>query len=260
MIASHVRTSTGKYMPQDLVWYATNEAMVSNIPLEKIGITKQWVVNEDYKKLKTNHNIHIESTNIVRVINAADQNKLTQWIKGLGNAQYADFIKLVIPFANDITKQVYRSNLGNVYSWQQLSSIDNVYFTYREEDKQFFAIFPKVEYVTASFSSINSYSQQMYWSCIYEKLNYNIKFFADDAAGQNCACALLKGMCAYNSNLFEGKVKEIALLKNVRGERIAFRQLFTERPLDTILYDEFVAQQPLPTNAQKDWFANKKQL
>ena len=260
VIASHVRTSTGKYMSKDLVWHATNEAMVSNIPLEKMGIARHWVVNEDYKKLKTNHNIHIEPTNIVRVINAADQNKLTQWIKGLSTAQYADFIKLVIPFAKDITKQVYRSNLGNVYAWEELCSTSNVYFTYREEDKHHFAIYPKVEYVAELFSNINNYTEQEYWNCIYEKVNYHTKFFAEDVAGQNCACALLKGMCACNSNAFLEKVKEIALLKNVHGERIAFRQLFTDRPQDTILFDEFVAQQPIPTNAQKDWFANKKQL
>ena len=262
VISLYIRTSTSKFMSKEFIWHAKSNEMVSKIPLDKIGISKHWILDDDYKKLKNNHKINVESVNIVHVINEADQKKLISWIKNLSNTQYVDFIKLVLPYAKeiDIQKQVFRSNFGNVFSWEDLNSINNVYFPFREIDKQYFAIYPKVEYISETFFLVRNYSESDFWAIVYEKVNHNIKFFSEEFGGQSCACALLKAMCVFNKNVYFDKIRNIALLSNVRGERLAFRQMFITRPEDTILFDSFVVRQPIPTYVSEDWFESRSQL
>lgn len=257
LVASHVRTSDGKFMHNSLIWHALNEAMVSIIPLEKIGISKHWVIKEDYKKLKENHNISITPVGIPQVINEANQSNLTAWIKSLSNVKYLEFVNLVIPSAKVISRQVFRSNQDNVYSWGDLCSNKNVFFIYKESDKHYFAISNKIEYIPTTFLSVKDYSELEYWNTVLAKIKDNITFFSDDTGKQNFACSLLKAMCTFNYMFYTEKVRDIALLKNVHGDRVAFRHLFTERPQDTILFDEFVVQQIIPSAAQKEWFESK---
>lgn len=261
LLYSNVLNTEGSYAGKDKSYY--NQELTTLIPLAKIGVPgRYWISKEVRDKLRDHHGIQIASRTISQILNESTQRNLSQWILSLDASTYTLFHKEVCKDVQNIERQVFRSNLQHVFSWNELNSGQNIYFLWDTTEKGDFDLFPKTEYIV---ERIDTLSQSDYWDLLFEKLQMNVESFAKEDAGKECVCGLLvkyeRAMLALNRTEDAKKIKGFALLTNMHGDRVSFRNLILVRPTaNTVLFDSFVLKGYCPNSLPKTWCVGKNSL
>lgn len=244
-----VLTSTGEYEnKKDVRFFAENY----DVSLEKIGITKYKWIDESIKKDLHRHKVDVEMIDFSFLLSDANPVKLTEWIKSLSVNSYAEFHKLSDGHKTDsrvLNSKVFRSNKGNLYSYEELKSTANIYFPFENGMR-----FGECEYITEKLSGIELTT---YLAILFEKIKANIASFRlSDSTKDDCANLLL--WIATQNDYYTSRIKsEIYLLQNWHEEFESFENLMTDRPQGTILFDNYSVKGYVP-NAVKtgNWLLN----
>lgn len=261
-LREHVRTVSGEYLPLNQVRYKTYR---SDIPLADIGVTAYQLADEEcYESLKR-HDLKPKNLSLKELLLDSDKDKRVQWIKILSREQYKLFQKEVDSCVLDGTQLrnylLYRSNAGNVYSYNDLCSDICVFYSYADDAE---ISFGNVEHI---IYRINGHADINFSKNLIRKIQSNIDFFRTDSQYRDVACDILAWISAwldksYCSSSDTNEVRKIirekvALFANMRGEYLPFNELLLERPQGTTLYDMFCVSGRVPDNAKK-WFVDKQ--
>ena len=261
LLESYVLNTEGSYAGKGNSCY--NPTLSALIPLTEIGVSgKHWVSKDVRDKLQSNHGIMVESRSISQILNISTQRNLTNWVLSLSASTYAIFHKEVCKELEKIDRQIFLSNHKHIYSWKELNSGLNIYFLSDSAEKGDFDIFPTAEYVVEKVPALSTAD---YWTLVFEKLHRNVDSFAKEDAGKELVCGLLvkykKAMESLNRASDADKVRSFALLTNMHGDRVSFRNLLLSRPdPDSVLFDSFVLKGYCPNNLPKVWCVGKKSL
>ena len=233
-----VLTSTGKYEKKENVRSFTEDFQ---IPLEEIGITKYKQIDKSIKADLHRHKVDAEAISFTTLLADADNEKLSAWIKSLSTNDYKDFIKLCDKHKAEVgveNRKLFRSNLGNLYSYNELKSTSNIYYPFEEGMK-----FGECEHINDILSNteISSYCEQL-----FGKIKANIQSFRLTDSAKDDAANLLAWIEKEDS-VYTTKIRhEIFLLQNWHGEYDCFMNLLTDRPTDTIFFDNYIAKGYVP--------------
>lgn len=233
-----VLTSTGEYENQSNVREFEEDLQ---IPLNEIGITKYKWISPNIAKELHRHKISPEKIGFSTLINDAESNMLSAWIKSLSAGDYENFFKLLDSHKTEsdiINIKLFRTNKRNLYSYNELKSTVNVYYPYEENMK-----FGDCEHINEILSDIDesSYRQQL-----LDKIKTNIESFRLNDSTIDDAANLLAWI-GKDNEYYTKKIKhDILLLQNWHDEYISFDNLLSERPNGTILFDNYTVKGYVP--------------
>lgn len=233
-----VLTSTGEYEHQSNVREFEEDLQ---IPLNEIGITKYKWISPNIAKELHRHKISPEKIGFSTLINDAESNMLSAWIKSLSAGDYENFFKLLDSHKTEsdiINIKLFRTNKRNLYSYNELKSTVNVYYPYEENMK-----FGDCEHINEILSDIdeNSYRQQL-----LDKIKTNIESFRLNDSTIDDAANLLAWIGKDNEYYTKKIRHDIPLLQNWYEEYVSFDDLLSERPKDTILFDNYTVKGYVP--------------
>jgi hypothetical protein len=245
----YVLTNTGVYNSVNDVRYFTDDYV---IPLDRIGVTKYKFVDKSIKSNLSRHKVNIEAVDLATVLADSDSNKLEQWIKSLSPIEYAEFHKLIDTHKEEdgiFDVNLFRSNKGELYSFDELQDDIHIYYPYEEGMK-----FGECEHITEVLTNLDL---GKYAGILFEKIKKNISSFRLTDSTKDDAANLLAWIVK-NVPTFENKVKtDIELLQNWHGEYVNFENLLSKRPDDTILFDNYCAKGYVPEAVnENNWLLN----
>ena len=241
-----VLTSTGEYEKKEDVRYFAEEF---KIPLKEIGISKYKWIDQDIKKDLHRHKVDVEPINFSTLLSDADTTQLSAWIKSLSSNDYKDFSKLCDSHKTEtgvIDNKLFRSNKGNLYSYNELRGTTHIYYPFEEGMK-----FGECEHINEILTNIEitNYRQQL-----FDKIKNNIDSFRISDSTKDDAANLLAWVEKDNT-YYTPKIRhDIYLLQNWHGEYDSFENLLVDRPEDTIFFDNYIAKGHVPEAVKaKNW-------
>ena len=244
-----VLTSTGEYEKREDVRSFAEEY---KIPLKDIGISKYKWIDDTIKKDLHRHKVDVEVIDFSTLLSDADPAKLAAWIKSLSIHDYKDFNEVCDSHKAESgvqSNKIFRSNMGNLYSYNELRSAANIYYPYEEGMK-----FGECEHISEILSDVDVSS---YVSNLFEKIKTNIESFRLTDSTKDDAANLLEWI-ATKSEYYGAKIRsEIYLLQNWHDNYDSFENILSERPNDTILFDNYCVKGYVPEAVKKNgWLLN----
>ena len=244
-----VLTSTGEYEKKEDVRSFAEEY---KIPLKDIGISKYKWIDDTIKKDLHRHKVDVEVIDFSTLLSDADPAKLAAWIKSLSIHDYKDFNEVCDSHKAESgvqSNKIFRSNMGNLYSYNELRSAANIYYPYEEGMK-----FGECEHISEILSDVDVSS---YVSNLFEKIKTNIESFRLTDSTKDDAANLLEWI-ATKSEYYGAKIRsEIYLLQNWHDNYDSFENILSERPNDTILFDNYCVKGYVPEAVKKNgWLLN----
>lgn len=236
----HVLTTTGEYVEEGKIREFMDDYP---IPLEGIGVTEfKWVdpgVRDDLER----HGISVKKIDFSTLLGYADPMRLEAWIRSLREEEYKEFHKMCDKYKEKSRRhKLFRSNLGNIYSYDELRSRANIYYPMEEGMS-----FGECEHITQVVNEVKS----DYLSILYGKIEQNIVFFRQSDSLKEDAANLLAWIVEKDKRQ-AASVKKIALLPNRHGEYVTFSNLLASRPTGTTLFDNYVVRGYTPP-AVRGW-------
>lgn len=244
-----VLTSTGEYEKKEDVRSFAEEY---KIPLKDIGISKYKWIDDTIKKDLHRHKVDVEVIDFSTLLSDADPAKLAAWIKSLSIHDYKDFNEVCDSHKAESgvqSNKIFRSNMGNLYSYNELRSAANIYYPYEEGMK-----FGECEHISEILSDVDVSS---YVSNLFEKIKTNIESFRLTDSTKDDAANLLEWI-ATKSEYYGAKIRsEIYLLQNWHDNFDSFENILSERPNDTMLFDNYCVKGYVPEAVKKNgWLLN----
>ncbi len=245
----YVLTVSGDYEKIENVRFLAEDYKV---PLKEIGITKYQWIDHSIRKDLNRHKIGVERIDFPTLLSDAEPLKLAEWIKGLSAKDYSEFNKLCDAHKNERGVQgvkIFRSNKGNLFSYNDLNSNANIYYPLEERMK-----FGECEHIDEILSDIN---QQGYIAYLFDKIRTNIASFRQSDSTKEDAANLLAWIVAKEQS-YTYKIKtEIFLLQDWHDSYKPFNSLLEERPKDTILFDKYRVKGFVPEAVRENsWLLN----
>ena len=244
-----VLTSTGEYEKKEDVRSFAEEY---KIPLKEIGISKYKWIDDTIKKDLHRHKVDVEIIDFSTLLSDADPAKLAAWIKSLSIHDYNDFTEVCDSHKAESGVQgnkIFRSNKGNLYSYNELRSAANVYYPYEEGMK-----FGECEHINEILSDVDVSS---YIANLFEKIKTNIESFRLSDSTKDDAANLLEWIATKNESYVARIRSEILLLENWHGNYDSFENILSERPTDTIFFDNYCVKGYVPEAVKKNsWLLN----
>ena len=244
-----VLTSTGEYERKENVRSFAEEY---KIPLKEIGISKYKWIDDNIKKDLHRHKVDVEVIDFSTLLSDADSTKLAAWIKSLSTHDYKDFNELCDSHKTESGVQdnkIFRSNKGTLYSYNELKSAANIYYPYEEGMK-----FGECEHISEILSDVDVSS---YVSNLFEKIKTNIESFRLTDSAKDDAANLLAWI-ATKSEFYVSRIRsEILLLQNWHDTYDSFENILSERPNDTMLFDNYCVKGYVPEAVKTNsWLLN----
>ena len=244
-----VLTSTGEYERKENVRSFAEEY---KIPLKEIGISKYKWIDDNIKKDLHRHKVDAEVIDFSTLLSDADSTKLAAWIKSLSTHDYKDFIELCDSHKAESGVQdnkIFRSNKGTLYSYNELKSAANIYYPYEEGMK-----FGECEHIKELLSDVDLSS---YIANLFEKIKTNIESFRKSDSAKDDAANLLAWI-ATKSEFYVSRIRsEILLLQNWHDTYDSFENILSERPNDTMLFDNYCVKGYVPEAVKTNsWLLN----
>lgn len=244
-----VLTSTGEYEKKEDVRSFAEEY---KIPLKDIGISKYKWIDDTIKKDLHRHKVDVEVIDFSTLLSDADPAKLAAWIKSLSIHDYKDFNEVCDSHKAESgvqSNKIFRSNMGNLYSYNELRSAANIYYPYEEGMK-----FGECEHISEILSDVDVSS---YVSNLFEKIKTNIESFRLTDSTKDDAANLLEWI-ATKSEYYGAKIRsEIYLLQNWHDNYDSFENILSERPNDTMLFDNYCVKGYVPEAVKTNsWLLN----
>ena len=244
-----VLTSTGEYEKKENVRSFSEDY---NVPLNEIGISKYKWIDDSIKKDLHRHKVDVETINFSTILSDADSDKLVAWIKSLSEKEYVEFNKLSDSHKTENLvqeKKIFRTNKGNLYSFNELKSTANVYYPFEDGMK-----FGECEHIHEVLTNIDV---NTYLSNLFDKIKTNIASFRMSDSTKDDAANLLAWIESKNE-YYSSKIKsEICLLQDWHDAFISFDKLMVERPKDTILFDNYCVKGYIPEAVKtSNWLLN----
>lgn len=244
-----VLTSTGEYERKENVRSFAEEYKV---PLKEIGISKYKWIDDTIKKDLHRHKVDVDVIDFSTLLSDADSTKLAAWVKSLTIHDYKDFNELCDSHKTESGVQdnkIFRSNKGNLYSYNELKSAANIYYPYEEGMK-----FGECEHINEILSNVDMTS---YIVNLFEKIKTNIESFRLSDSTKDDAANLLEWI-ATKSEYYISRIRgEILLLQNWHGIYDSFENILSERPNDTMLFDNYCVKGYVPEAVKKNsWLLN----
>lgn len=100
------------------------------VPLKEIGINQYKWIDSSIKKDLHRHKVDVDTIDFSTLLSDADSTKLIAWIKSLSAKEYNDFTKVSDSHKNEsgvLNNKIFRSNKGNLYSYNELKSTASIY-------------------------------------------------------------------------------------------------------------------------------------
>ena len=244
-----VLTSTGEYERKENVRSFAEEY---KIPLKEIGISKYKWIDDNIKKDLHRHKVDAEVIDFSTLLSDADSTKLAAWIKSLSTHDYKDFNELCDSHKVESGVQdnkIFRSNKGTLYSYNELKSAANIYYPYEEGMK-----FGECEHINEILSDVDLSS---YIANLFEKIKTNIDSFRKSDSAKDDVANLLAWI-ATKSEFYVSRIRsEILLLQNWHDTYDSFENILSERPNDTILFDNYCVKGYVPEAVKTNsWLLN----
>ena len=244
-----VLTSTGEYERKENVRSFAEEY---KIPLKEIGISKYKWIDDNIKKDLHRHKVDAEVIDFSTLLSDADSTKLAAWIKSLSTHDYKDFIELCDSHKAESGVQdnkIFRSNKGTLYSYNELKSAANIYYPYEEGMK-----FGECEHISELLSDVDLSS---YIANLFEKIKTNIESFRKSDSAKDDAANMLAWI-ATKSEFYVSRIRsEILLLQNWHDTYDSFENILSERPNDTMLFDNYCVKGYVPEAVKTNsWLLN----
>lgn len=244
-----VLTSTGEYERKENVRSFAEEY---KIPLKEIGISKYKWIDDNIKKDLHRHKVDVEVIDFSTLLSDADSTKLAAWIKSLSTHDYKDFNELCDSHKTESGVQdnkIFRSNKGTLYSYNELKSAANIYYPYEEGMK-----FGECEHINEILSDVDISS---YIANLFEKIKTNIESFRKSDSAKDDAANLLAWI-ATKSEFYVSRIRsEILLLQNWHDTYDSFENILSERPNDTMLFDNYCVKGYVPEAVKTNsWLLN----
>ena len=244
-----VLTSTGEYERKENVRSFAEEY---KIPLKEIGISKYKWIDDNIKKDLHRHKVDAEVIDFSTLLSDADSTKLAAWIKSLSTHDYKDFNELCDSHKAESGVQdnkIFRSNKGSLYSYNELKSAANIYYPYEEGMK-----FGECEHINEILSDVDMSS---YIANLFEKIKTNIESFRKSDSAKDDAANLLAWI-ATKSEFYVSRIRsEIFLLQNWHDTYDSFENILSERPNDTMLFDNYCVKGYVPEAVKTNsWLLN----
>lgn len=244
-----VLTSTGEYERKENVRSFAEEY---KIPLKEIGISKYKWIDDIIKKDLHRHKVDAEVIEFSTLLSDADSTKLAAWIKSLSTHDYKDFNELCDSHKAESGVQdnkIFRSNKGTLYSYNELKSTANIYYPYEEGMK-----FGESEHINEILSDVDMSS---YIANLFEKIKTNIESFRKSDSAKDDAANLLAWI-ATKSEFYVSRIRsEILLLQNWHDTYDSFENILSERPNDTMLFDNYCVKGYVPEAVKTNsWLLN----
>ena len=244
-----VLTSTGEYEKKENVRSFEEDYQV---PLKEIGINKYKWIDSSIKKDLHRHKVDVDTIDFSTLLSDADSTKLITWIKSLSAKEYNDFTKVSDSHKNEsgvLNNKIFRSNKGNIYSYNELKSTANIYYPFEDGMK-----FGECEHINETLSDID---ENTYLAILFEKIKANIESFRLTDSSKDDAANLLSWI-ASKKEYYDTRIKnEICLLQNWHDSYQPFDNLMIERPNDTILFDNFTVKGYIPEAVKSNnWLLN----
>lgn len=244
-----VLTSTGEYERKENVRSFAEEY---KIPLKEIGISKYKWIDDNIKKDLHRHKVDVEVIDFSTLLSDADSTKLAAWIKFLSTHDYKDFNELCDSHKTESGVQdnkIFRSNKGTLYSYNELKSAANIYYPYEEGMK-----FGECEHINEILSDVDMSS---YIANLFEKIKTNIESFRKSDSAKDDAANLLAWI-ATKSEFYVSRIRsEILLLQNWHDTYDSFENILSERPNDTLLFDNYCVKGYVPEAVKTNsWLLN----
>ena len=244
-----VLTSTGEYERKENVRSFAEEY---KIPLKKIGISKYKWIDDNIKKDLHRHKVDAEVIDFSTLLSDADSTKLAAWIKSLSTHDYKDFNELCDSHKAESGVQdnkIFRSNKGTLYSYNELKSAANIYYPYEDGMK-----FGECEHINETLSDVDMSS---YIANLFEKIKTNIESFRLSDSAKDDAANLLAWI-ATKSEYYVSRIRsEILLLQNWHDTYDSFENILSERPNDTMLFDNYCVKGYVPEAVKiNSWLLN----
>lgn len=244
-----VLTSTGEYEKKENVRLFDEDYQV---PLKDIGINKYKWINDSIIKDLHRHKVDVDTIDFSTLLFDADSTKLTAWIQSLSAKDYNDFTKISDRHKNEpgvLNHKIFRSNKGNLYSYNELKSTANIYYPFEDGMKC-----GECEHINETLSDID---ENTYLSILYEKIKANIESFRLTDSSKDDAANLLAWIVAKNEYYGTRIKSEICLLQNWHDSYLSFDNLLVERPKDTILFDNYTVKGYIPEAVKSNnWLLN----
>ena len=242
-IQDNVRTTDGTYLPMQRVRRPDIKDIV--IPLERIGINQYRWISEDIDKERKlgRFGIDVESLSLREIIDSADSEKLSGWIKSLSREEYgllhADFLRLSKDDADIANKALFLTNKGNVYSLKQLIYPMNPVLLYDERfGHSCYDRCLDIEYPLGPFSYVSPDRTVNIGTINIGKIICHCDFYREDDARTDVACRTIIDSRRFPRT--ETAIKEnILLFKRLDGLLRPFGDLMFRKPDGTILFDSF---------------------
>ncbi|MCF0158966.1 MAG: hypothetical protein HUJ83_10710, partial [Veillonella sp.] len=145
--------------------------------------------------------------------------------------------------------KVFRTNKGNLYSFNELKGTANVYYSIEEGMN-----FGECECVIETLSGLTISS---YLGNLFNKIKTNIAVFRLNDSAKEDAANLLSWIVSKDA-LYTSRVRnEIMLLQNWHDQYVPFEDLFLVRPQDTILFDNYTVKGYIPEAVKtNNWLLN----
>ena len=244
-----VLTSTGGYEKKENV---RSFAEDYQIPLKDIGISKYKWIDDSIKKDLHRHKVDVEVIDFSTLLSDADSTKLAAWIKSLSAHDYKDFNELCDSHKAESGVQdnkIFRSNKDTLYSYNELKSAANIYYPYEEGMK-----FGECEHINETLSDVDMSS---YIANLFEKIKTNIESFRLSDSAKDDAANLLAWI-ATKSEFYVSRIRsEILLLQNWHDTYDSFENILSERPNDTMLFDNYCVKGYVPEAVKTNsWLLN----
>ena len=244
-----VLTSTGEYEKKENVRSFDEDYQV---PLKEIGINQYKWIDSSIKKDLHRHKVDVDTIDFSTLLSDADSTKLIAWIKSLSAKEYNDFTKVSDSHKNEsgvLNNKIFRSNKGNLYSYNELKSTANIYYPFEDGMK-----FGECEHINETLSDID---ENTYLAILFEKIKANIETFRLTDSSKDDAANLLAWIAAKNEYYGTRIKTEICLLQNWHDSYLSFDNLLIERPKDTILFDNYTVKGYIPEAVKSNnWLLN----
>lgn len=222
------------------VWFKATELFI--VP-SSLGIKKQYISADTKDLLFKNHNLTVDTASLSQMLEVASEQSLRNYILDLNNQDYERFVNTCQNEKISSGIKIYRTNIGNVFSKDELFSPNNNVLFYTDNEMRRLEEYSGLEHVIIPFNNENIR--------LFEKVERNIQMFQNDRCN-NLACYVFYKAETQNPN-YRNQVQSVALLKSKDGEYLPFSDLFYEYNGKTIVSSKVVSK-PIPYHASKEWF------
>lgn len=246
-------TSEATYVPFENI---CEEEKETNVLLKDLGIYDLHWIDSNSRSKYTHHfsdDKKIRILGFAEMLQMADQDKLSVWIKGMSREDYKLFHNNCLNCISDTEEiPVFRSNNNNLYSWEELQSDSSIY--YMSESNE--SIFVGQEYIIEPMCE--EYDSDDY-ATLFDKVKANLKVLRETSIGRDAVCQILCLIVENESDYQDEIINELAVLQNWKGEFLPFSELLEDRPEGTILFDNFRIKGSVPECIKRqDWLLDKK--